>query len=71
MKLQINGEAIELENGTTLSAFLQAKGIPSATVVVEHNGTIPDRGTWDTIALADGDVLEIVKFMGGGGHCPH
>lgn len=70
MKLRINGESVELENGTTLSAFIQAKGIPSATVVVEYNGTIPDRGTWDTIFLADGDILEIVKFMGGGGHSP-
>ncbi|MFT9057334.1 MAG: sulfur carrier protein ThiS [Ethanoligenens sp.] len=66
MKLQINGEPVELENGMTLSTFLRAKDIRPNTVVVEHNATIPDRSTWDTLTLADGDVLEIVKFMGGG-----
>lgn len=66
IKLQINGEPTELENEITLSAFLQAKGIKPQMVVVEHNAAIPDRNTWDKIVLADGDVLEIVKFMGGG-----
>ncbi len=66
MKLQVNGEPEELENGLTLTAFLQSKGIQPQMVVVEHNTAIPDRSTWDTLALADGDVLEIVKFMGGG-----
>lgn len=66
MKLQVNGEPEELENGITLSAFLLSKGIDPQTVVVERNADIPDRSTWNTLTLTDGDVLEIVRFMGGG-----
>ena len=36
-------------------------------VVVEHNRTIlRDRDAYASLALADGDVLEIVHFVGGG-----
>jgi thiamine biosynthesis protein ThiS len=36
-------------------------------VVVEHNRTIlRDRDAYASLALATGDVLEIVHFVGGG-----
>ena len=66
MKLSVNGEQEELDTGTTLCALLLAKGIDPKTVVVERNADIPDRSTWGNLSLADGDVLEIVRFMGGG-----
>lgn len=66
MKLRVNGVSEELADGSTLSDYLQKKGLQPATVVVEHNADIPDRSTWGSRILADGDVLEIVKFMGGG-----
>lgn len=66
MKLCVNGAWEEQPEGLTLAAYLQAKGLEPRTVVAEHNGQIPDRAAWGTLALADGDVLEIIRFMGGG-----
>jgi thiazole synthase len=37
-------------------------------VAVEHNGAIVPRSTLGEAALADGDTLEIVHFVGGGDH---
>lgn len=66
MKICVNGQWEELQGGVTLAAYLSGKNIPPQTVVVERNAAIPDRESWGSVALADGDVLEIVKFMGGG-----
>ena len=37
-----------------------------AKVAVELNGEIAPRSTLEDVALNDGDVLEIVHFVGGG-----
>lgn len=66
MKIKVNGKEQELDDRMTILAFLQSKGIHPAAVIVEHNFEIPDRYTWDTVLLNEGDTLEVVKFMGGG-----
>ncbi len=67
MKINVNGAEVTLDNhSTTILALLQNKGVNPDQVVVEYNDEIPDRETWGTIRLAEGDRLEIVKFMGGG-----
>jgi thiamine biosynthesis protein ThiS len=53
--------------GTSLGELLRALDVDPRMVVVEHNRTIlRDRGAFDAVALADGDALEIVHFVGGG-----
>ena len=63
MKLIVNGEEKETES-CGLKSFLDELKVDSGTIVVEHNGDIIPRGT--DRALADGDKLEIVRFVGGG-----
>jgi sulfur carrier protein len=46
-----------------LIADLELKG---DRVAVELNGNIVPRAEWTSTALADGDRLEIVHFVGGG-----
>lgn len=46
-----------------LIADLELKG---DRVAVELNGNIVPRAEWAATALADGDRLEIVHFVGGG-----
>jgi thiazole synthase len=60
-------------NGTSrkaagsLSDLLQSLSIDARSVVVEHNGTIiRDRASLPSVVLAEGDVVEIVHFVGGG-----
>lgn len=66
MKLIINGEAREVDDGLTLSSLLERLQIRPARVVVERNRNIVTRETYGSTMLAEGDILEIVHFVGGG-----
>ena len=65
MRVQVNGESMHLDDATTLKDILARLDIPEKFIAVEHNGEIYE-GTPDACALADGDRLEIVRFVGGG-----
>ncbi len=65
--LMVNGARRELAPHSTVAALLGSLGIDPRLVVVEHNRSIlRDRETYITRALSDGDVVEIVHFVGGG-----
>lgn len=66
IKLQINGQERSLDGPTPLLDFLQSKEIDPRFIVVEHNGEIVRRNTYDAVTLDDDDTLEIVHMMGGG-----
>lgn len=67
LALTVNGEPRAVAPGTTVGAFLAALALDPRLVVVEHNREIlRDRDALGRIALHDGDVLEIVHFVGGG-----
>lgn len=46
--------------------YLISKDIKPQMVVVEHNEDIIDRQRWDDVILGENDILEIIKFVGGG-----
>ena len=64
--LQINGRRVELEGPTSVLAYLQKLGVSPRTVAVEHNGIIVERSSYADATLDDGDVVEIVRMVGGG-----
>ena len=65
--LMVNGAPRELERNSTVAGLLGSLRIDPRLVVVEHNRTIlRDRDTYASLALSDGDVVEIVHFVGGG-----
>jgi thiamine biosynthesis protein ThiS len=67
LELTVNGERRHAAAGTTLASFLADLELDPRMVVVEHNRTIlRDRDAYSSLALASGDVLEIVHFVGGG-----
>jgi thiamine biosynthesis protein ThiS len=66
MKLVINGDTRELEDGSTIASFLTSKGLRPEMVVVEHNGEIVPRAEYEQTKLGEGDNLEIVQMMAGG-----
>jgi thiazole synthase len=65
LTLTVNGEPRRTE-AATIAALVRELELDPAKVAVEHNGTIIPRSTLDEAPLADGDVLEIVHFVGGG-----
>ena len=66
MKVSINGKPRTLAAGTSLAGLLQELKLEAARVVVERNRGIVAREQFAAVALVDGDVLEIVHFVGGG-----
>ena len=66
MKLQVNGEARELEDGLTLAHFIAGLELGKVRVAVERNLDIVPRDRYADTTLEDGDRLEIVTFVGGG-----
>lgn len=66
MKIIVNGESKEFRDGITISELLEEINTPSVGIAVECNREIVPKSQHADTALKDGDVLEIVKMMGGG-----
>lgn len=67
MNLVINGIPQEMVDQTlTVAQLLQHLKLPSKGIAVECNTKIVPRSTYDKTKLKAGDVLEIMKAVGGG-----
>ena len=66
MRLLLNGEERVFEGGSTLADLVSSLGLDARKVAVERNLEIAPRSTYADTALADGDRIEIVTFIGGG-----
>jgi thiamine biosynthesis protein ThiS len=66
IRVTVNGEEREVRRGLTVSSFLESLGLHPGLVVVERNQEILDRGRYAAVEIGDGDVLELVHFVGGG-----
>jgi len=64
--LTVNGAPRRIAAGSSIADLAAELGLNPAKVAVEHNGAIAPRGTLARVALAEGDVVEIVHFVGGG-----
>jgi sulfur carrier protein len=65
LQLTINGEHRRVA-ANTVTDLLEALGLNPQVTVVERNALIVDRASYATTALAEGDVLELVRIVGGG-----
>ena len=63
--LRINGQEEQLQE-CTIEGLVAVKGLIAASLVVEHNGRIVKQADWRTVMLRQGDVLELLNFVGGG-----
>jgi thiazole synthase len=62
----INGEQRRVPHGTTLAQLIAEVGLDPVRVAVERNLEIVPRSSHATMALAEGDRIELVQFVGGG-----
>jgi thiamine biosynthesis protein ThiS len=65
MSLLVNGERHDAPADATVLELLRALGI-RGRVAVERNGTVLRQAEHEDTHLKDGDVLEVVTFVGGG-----
>lgn len=66
MNVRINGKAVDLVGPTPLLAYLEDLGVDWRAVAVEVNDRILDRSEYAATTLGEGDVVEIVRMVGGG-----
>ena len=66
MKITCNGETKEITQDTTLMSFIRDMDLNPDTVVAECDGRIIKRDEYDTLLLAEGNLLELIRFVGGG-----
>ena len=66
MKVKLNGKIEEVQQTTVLD-LLKARNIEPQMVSVEHNLKILEKEEFATTTLTDGDALEFLYYMGGGG----
>ncbi|HEX7253487.1 MAG TPA: sulfur carrier protein ThiS [Thermoanaerobaculia bacterium] len=66
MDVRVNGETLSLPEGASIAALLEKLRVSTPRVAVERNREIVPKAAYSTTALAEGDDLEVVEFVGGG-----
>ncbi|MCF8564025.1 sulfur carrier protein ThiS [Alicyclobacillus tolerans] len=66
MKIQLNGQPRQFDRSMTVIELLAQLDLTTERVAVECNGAIVDRGNFAVHRVNDNDVVEVVRFVGGG-----
>lgn len=66
ISITLNGDLRTIESGLTIAALAEQIGLNPAKIAVERNLAIVPRSTLANVVIEDGDMLEIVHFVGGG-----
>jgi len=66
MKITVNGREIEVADGLSVEALLTHLAVKREYTAVAVNREITSKSAYATVALREGDRVEIVRPMGGG-----
>jgi thiazole synthase len=66
LRVTVNGAARDVPAGLSVAGLLRELGLHPGLVVVEHNREILERSRVGETEVHEGDVFEIVHFVGGG-----
>lgn len=64
--MKVNGKEMTLGNNQNLLQFLEVNQFDVDTLAVARNGEIVPKVTYETVMLGEEDILEVVRFVGGG-----
>jgi sulfur carrier protein len=64
--IQLNGERYEVPEPLTVDALLTRLEIDGRRVAVEVNEYVVKKAAYANTLVAEGDVVEVVNFVGGG-----
>ena len=67
MKIKLNGEIKEVADGITIQSLLDSLSIKILGIAIDVNREIVPKRLFAETALRDGDAVEIVRMVGGGG----
>ena len=67
MKIELNGEPVELAAGASVAVAVDSLGADTARgVAVAVDGEVVPRGEWDATALSEGQQVEVLHAVQGG-----
>ena len=66
INLMVNGKSRELDEAVDLASYLNSFGLNLQHVAVGYNGEVVAKDQFQHVKLKEGDVLEIVRPVGGG-----
>ena len=66
MKLTINGEERECEEGATLAELIKDLGIKVKVMAAAVNMQVVKKADWESHKLQENDRVELLHFVGGG-----
>ncbi len=63
--VKVNGDFLDIA-GKTLLEYLESTNYDTRRIAIEKNGEILPKEKYGKTKLEDGDIIEIVSFVGGG-----
>ncbi len=66
IRVRLNGKEREISRGHTVRTLLETLDLHPGMVVVELNRDILERDSYENFGVSDGDMIELVHFVGGG-----
>jgi sulfur carrier protein len=66
MRVILNGEPRELNDGATVDAAVEVTGAPERGVAVAVDGEVVPRGQWTNTELHEGQKVEVLQAVQGG-----
>ncbi|WP_428037058.1 sulfur carrier protein ThiS [Amphritea sp.] len=66
MLIQVNGDSLELQEGTSVAGLIEKMELGERRVAVELNLEIVPRSRHAETLLQEGDRVEVVHAIGGG-----
>jgi sulfur carrier protein len=66
VRLTVNGEPVELDDGTSVADLVASRLEEQRRTAVARNGEVVPRGAWGATELQDGDAIELLVAVAGG-----
>ena len=66
MRVSVNRDPVELDDGTSVAALLETLGRDGRGVAVAVNEEVVPRSTWTDVVLGAGDRVEVLVAAQGG-----
>ncbi|HVF92229.1 MAG TPA: sulfur carrier protein ThiS [Blastocatellia bacterium] len=66
MTVVLNGDDTQVREGTVVADLIGLLGLKPERLAIEVNRRVIRRAEWASTALAEGDKVEVVHFVGGG-----
>jgi len=67
LRIIVNGEEHEAAEQWTIATLVEQLALQPERLAVERNREVVRRAEWPRTFLIEGDKLEIIHFVGGGG----